>query len=260
MNKIVKMMAEGAAMMAMGEIPTHERPRATTPALTLTDEHALLLRQVAIRAEDVLTVIAENRWPTAELQALIGYLRAEVLRQAGDEEWLLFPAHDAPQGFTRLSRDHVRLRANIDVLARSAAERGTCPPAQLAVTTRDLLEQLARHLAAEEALLAAAGSPDEVPATTNLAHRPHEWYPLTEGPVIDLDLLPAGQMADAAVDRLVRLRRGEQVELRSSTDPSQVWQRIDGLAPGGYGFTYLQDGPDQWRVQVIRRPEITAAD
>ena len=99
-----------------------------------------------------------------------------------------------------------------------------------------------------------------MPATTTLARQPHEWYPLTEGPVIDLDLLPAGQMADAAVDRLVRLHRREQVELCSSTDPSQVWRRIDGLAPGGYGFTYLQDSPDQWRVQVIRRPEITAAD
>jgi uncharacterized protein (DUF2249 family) len=242
------------------EIPAHGRPRAMPPELTLGGEHALLLQQVVIRAEDVLAVIAEDRWPTAELQALIGYLRAEVLRQAADEEWFLFPTHDAPPGFTRLSRDHVRLRANIDVLARSAADRDTCTPAQLAATTRDLLAQLARHLAAEEALLAAADAPGEVPATATLARRPHEWYPLTEGPVIDLDVLPAGQMAEAAVDRLLRLRHGDQVELRSSTDPSQVWRQVDGLAPGGYGFTYLQDGPHRWRVQVIRRPEITAPD
>jgi hypothetical protein len=51
---------------------------------------------------------------------------AEVLRQAADEEWLLFPAHDAPPGFARLSRGHVRLRANIDVLARPAQARGSC--------------------------------------------------------------------------------------------------------------------------------------
>ena len=48
---------------------------------------------------------------------------AEVLRQAADE-WLLFSAHDAPPGFTRRGRGHVRLRANIDVLARSAQARG----------------------------------------------------------------------------------------------------------------------------------------
>lgn len=51
---------------------------------------------------------------------------AEILRQAAAEEWLLFSAHDAPPGFARLSRGHVRLRANIDVLARSAQARGSC--------------------------------------------------------------------------------------------------------------------------------------
>lgn len=102
-------------------------------------------------------MIAESRWPTAELRALIGCLRAEVLRHAGDEERLPFPA-----------RDHLRLRANISVLARSASGRGTYSAVQLAVTIRDLLAQPARHLAAEETLLAAADGPDEVPATTGV--------------------------------------------------------------------------------------------
>ena len=76
---------------------------------------------------------------------------------------------------------------------------------------------------------------------------------LTEGPVIDLDALPAGQAVDAAVHRLLRLRRGEQVELHASTDPHLVWRQLDVLSPGGYGFAYLQDGPDRWRMQVTRR-------
>jgi hypothetical protein len=50
-------------MTAVHEIPTHRRSRATPPALTLTDEHSLLLRLAAIRAEGVLAVIAESRWP-----------------------------------------------------------------------------------------------------------------------------------------------------------------------------------------------------
>ena len=215
-------------MMAMGEIPTHRRPRATTSALTLTDEHALLLRQVAIRAEDVLAVIAEDRWPTAELQALIGYLRAEVLCQAGDEEWLLFPAHDAPPGFTRLSRGAPACELSTCWRGRPpngahAPQRSSPQPPGPSRTAR-APPRIRRGAAG------TSGAPDEVPATTTLARRPHEWYPLTEGPVIDLALLPTGQMADAAVDRLVRLHRGEKVELRSSTDPSQVWRRIDGLA------------------------------
>jgi hypothetical protein len=43
-----------------------------------------------------------------------------------DEERLLFFAHDAPPGSARPSRGHARLRANIDVLARSAQARGSC--------------------------------------------------------------------------------------------------------------------------------------
>lgn len=130
------------------------------PLPTLADEHALLLGQVAVRVEDLLAGTAEDRWPGRELQALLGYLRTEVLAQAAGEEGLLFPAHDPPPGFARLSRDHVRLRAGTEVLARVAAGEGTRSPAQLAVTARDLLTQLECHLIAEEKLLAATCAPD----------------------------------------------------------------------------------------------------
>ncbi|MGI8448058.1 MAG: hemerythrin domain-containing protein [Streptosporangiaceae bacterium] len=242
-------------MTIMQEVPERQAGRradsaAGGPLLTLADEHALLLGQVAVRAGDVLTAIAGDRWPARELQALVGYLRTEMLRQAADQEQL-FPAHQEADGFARLARDHGRLRAGIDVLAQ-AAEEGTGSRTQLAVVTRDLLAQLESHLAAEERLLTAAGGPGTAPGVT-AAGRRHEWYPLTEGPVIDLDVLPPGQVTDAAVDRLLRLRPGEQVELRSGRDPWPVWQRMDDLCPGGYGFAYLQEGPEHWRVQVTRR-------
>jgi hypothetical protein len=44
-----------------------------------------------------------------------GYTRAEVLRQASDEEALLFPAVPA-QTAAGLARDHVRLRAAAEPL------------------------------------------------------------------------------------------------------------------------------------------------
>jgi uncharacterized protein (DUF2249 family) len=214
----------------------------------------MLLAQVAVRARDVLTA-AEDRWPARELAALAGYLRAEVLRQAGDEEWLLFPAPAAP-AFARLERDHERLRAGTEVLEQAAAGAGRHSSAQVVAVTRGILMQLRDHLAAEEQALAAADVPDQVPATTEPGSRQHGWYPLTEGPVIDLDAIPAGEKTDAAVARLVRLHDGEQVELRSArdTETEAVWRRADQISPGGYGFAYLQDGPAQWRVQVTRRP------
>lgn len=29
---------------------------------------------------------------------------------------------------------------------------------------------------------------------------------------------------------------------------------MDRIRAGDYGFDYLQDGPDRWRVQITRRP------
>ena len=238
-------------MTTVHEVPGHEAASSAAsaaggPPRTLADEHALLLEQVSRRAGALLTAIAGDQRPDRELRALVGYLRAEVLRQAADEEFRLFATHRATEGFARLARDHVRLRAGTEVLEQAAAGEGNCSRAQLAATTRDLLAQLERHLAAAEQVLTAPGPP-AAPG------RRHEWYPLTEGPVVDLDVLPSGQVVDAAVDRLLRLRHGEQVELRSGRDPWPVWRLMDGLSPGGYGFVYLQEGPDQWRVQVTRR-------
>jgi uncharacterized protein (DUF2249 family) len=245
-------------MTTASQTPGYQPPQTPAgmpvgPPLTLAGEHALLLGQVMIRAEDLLAVTAEDRWPARELQALVGYLRAEVLGQDADEERLLFPAGTS-WGVSRLARDHARLRAAIETLERVAAGESTWSPAELAAAARDLLRQLERHFHAGEAQLAAAGTPGKVPATTTLGGHPHEWYPLTEGPVIDLDALPAGQAVDAAVHRLLRLRRGEQIELQAGTDPHLVWRQLDALSPGGYGFAYLQDGPDRWRLQVTRRP------
>ncbi|HUY52083.1 MAG TPA: hemerythrin domain-containing protein [Streptosporangiaceae bacterium] len=226
------------------------------PVLTLDDEHAVLLGQVAARAEELLAAAARGRWPGTELEALLGYARAEVLHQASEEETLLFPAA-ASAAATRLARDHARLRACTEFLARSASGEQALSLGGLAAATRDFVCQLERHLMAEEELLAADRALATVPATTALGSHPHGWYPLTEGPVIDLDALPADQATGAAVARLLRLRRGEQVELHSSTDFAPAWREMERLSPGGYGFVVLQDGPDQWRVRVTRRDALT---
>jgi uncharacterized protein (DUF2249 family) len=95
-----------------------------------------------------------------------------------------------------------------------------------------------------------------VPGTVARGGHPHEWYPLTEGPVVDLDALPPDQAAAAAADRLLRMRRGEQVELQSGTGLDPVWREMNKLSPGGYRFTVLQDGPARWRMRVTRRQAI----
>jgi uncharacterized protein (DUF2249 family) len=126
-------------------------------------------------------------------------------------------------------------------------------PEQVAAAVRDFAAQLEHHLRAEENLLASGRAAHSVPATVAFGGRPHEWFPLTEGSVVDLDALPRGQAVAAAVDRLLRMRRGEQVELLSGMDLDPVWREVSELSPGGYQFTLLQDGPTRWRMRVTRR-------
>ena len=242
-------------MAEMTLVPRHVQPRGSAAqALTLADEHLLLLWQVTTRAEDVLATTARGQWPGTELTALAGYAEAEVLRHAADEEALLFPARPS-QAVAGLARDHVRLRSGAELLARAASGEQLLSPGQLAAVARDFVAQLEHHMRAEERLLASERALRSVPATTELGGRPHEWYPLTEGSVVDLDALPQGQAAAAAVDRLLRMRRGEQAELQSSNDLDPVWREISELSPDGYRFTLLQEGPPRWRMRVTRHRE-----
>src|SRR5512142_1801043 len=170
------------------------RPAGLTaePPLTLAEEHVLLLWQVTASAEKLLTATEHGRWPGAELAALAGYAQAEVLRQASDEEALLFPAVPA-QAAAGLARDHVRLRAAAELLARAAAGEQPMSPAQIAAAVRDFVVQLERHLRNEDDLLAPGRAPQDVPGIVQLGGHPRDWYPLTEGPVVDLDALPPDQ-------------------------------------------------------------------
>lgn len=244
-------------MTEMSSTPRHGRPPGSADLtarqpLTLTGEHMLLLQQVMASAEKLLATIDRGRWPSAELTALAGYARAEVLRQVSDEEVLLFPAATA-QTAAGLAKDHARLRAAAELLTRAAAGEQPMSLVQLAAAVRDFVSQLERHLRNEEDLLASDRAPQDVPGTARLGGHPHEWYPLTEGPVVDLNTLPPHQVVAAAVDRLRRLRRGEQVELQSGTDLNPVWREMNEFSPGGYLFAALEDGPARWRMRVTRR-------
>jgi uncharacterized protein (DUF2249 family) len=222
------------------------------PALTLRAEHDLLLGEVTVRAEGVLSEADAGRWPQQQLQGLLDYLHLEVLRHIIDEEWLLFQmSHYAPEDLAPLRQDHLDLRGTIEELADMARRGVDGSATELSRTTRNLLVRLDNHIRAEQDLLTAQ---DEVPSTASLGRRPHAWYDLTEGPVIDLAELPGPLGVDAVMSRLLRLRRGERVELRANTDPAPVWHRLAMADPGGYGFSYLARGPGQWRVQITRRP------
>jgi uncharacterized protein (DUF2249 family) len=221
-------------------------------APTLSEEHAHLFRELSTRADDVLREADQGGWPERQLYEFVNYLQLEGLREIVDEEWLLFSsAYHASDDLARLRRDHLELRLAIDVLAQAAMARAGMSPKQLAGQVRDLLAQIREHLTAEERILSAASS--SMPSTAALGARPHEWYSITEQSVIDLDRLPGKTGFDAVLDRLVRMRPGDEVELRGGTDPGPIWQRLTRANPGSYGSEALEKGPTRWRLKITRR-------
>lgn len=227
------------------------RTAAAGDPTTLTAEHALLLDEVARRIDAVLRETRRERWPVAELDRLLDYLHLELLRQVADEEWLLFRRlHRDPAGLARLRAEHLELRRQVELLTGAARARHRSPR-RLSEMADRLLVTLRTHFDDEAGLV---GDGPEAPSMSALGQVPHGWYPLLQGPVIDLDLLPGQHGVNAVLAHIMRLADNGSVEVRATTDLCVLRRHLSTIDPGGYGFTAFQNGPPLWRLQITRRP------
>jgi uncharacterized protein (DUF2249 family) len=185
----------------------------------------------------------------------VAYLRYEVLDQATNEESLLFPRASAGFADGRLhvlAQDHAHLRDLTDHLAAAATADGSDDePATLVELLDDLEESLERHMRTEQAVLATATTD----GVESLRHpfRCHRWFPVTEGTELDLDVLPREFAHRAALERFSRMRPGQRLIVRSSSEVESLWNLLTCHRPGEFGWAYLEEGPQQWRVEVTRR-------
>jgi uncharacterized protein (DUF2249 family) len=222
---------------------------------TLTDEHAVLLTEVRNREAVARAALDSGRWPDQEIGGLVNYLRYEVLDQAVTEERLLFPLTEDGLADTRIRRlvdDHVHLRDLTDRLACAVGAAGPArEPTDLVQLLDTLDEFLDRHMRAEEALLSPTTSTGV--EWLRQPFRCHLWFPLTEGPEIDLDVLPREFAHRAVLERFSRLRPGERVLVQSGCALDGLWSLVACGQPGEYGWAYLEEGPERWRAEVTRR-------
>lgn len=219
------------------------------------DEDAQLLWQAAVRAETLLDDLAAGRSSAPALAALLGYLREVVLTRIAEEEGLLVLASGqagaSHPDIDRVRDEHLLLRDNIDDLAAAADGHSPHDPGGLAEVTRRLISGLEEHLRHEAAALAESPSGQQGSASSWAAAA--HWYPLTEGPLIDLDQLHPDQAEDAVLNRLANLLPDESVELRGHDDPHHLWQRLQLRCPGSHGWRPRRDEHDGWIVSVTRR-------
>lgn len=196
--------------------PTTHAPEIESANLTLGDEHEALLDGVERRVAAVQALIAARTWPHGELATLTVFLRAALLRQVADEEHLLYPHDATAEPFAELSEAHTQLYQLTHQL-EEVRERH-CPLPRLRELLDDLLTTLRRHLTEEEAVLAALADIDlDIPSAATLSEQHQHWPAnLDPGPlVIQYDALPTAMAAQLCVERLLRLRPGEQAVIFS---------------------------------------------
>lgn len=223
----------------------------------LENEDIELLWQAIARAEALLEDVTAGQPIMAEFNALLGYLYEVVLARISEEERQLLPAlretgPDTRILAERLQHDHLLMRDDVDDLAAAAAPHSTPDPDQLAAIIRRLIVRLDEHLRTEAAALAQlpGGHQASTAEWATVAH----WYPLTEGPLIDLDQLPADQVDNAVLNRLTHLRPGELVELHSGISyPRGLLDRLHRRAPHDYSWSERREDPTGWLVAIRRR-------
>jgi hypothetical protein len=224
-------------------------------SLTLVGEHALLLQGVQRRVSPVLALIDTGTWPRAELHTLVAFLRTSLLRQASDEEALLFP-YAAGTPFAELTVQHARLHTLTERLAHVIVT--PCPLPELRNVVAELTTVLSRHVAAEQAILGQLADPSQaVPSAAELASGARTWQAASDGPLrIVLDDLPVELAVQLCIERLLRLRPGQTAEVRSSDRDGLMqvrrWMRAFDSASYGIEFELAADPADS-RLQVTRR-------
>lgn len=224
---------------------------------TLAGEHAVLLREVSRRAAPVLALLDTRTWPHAELGTLIGILAGTVLRQVADEEALLFPHDATAPPFAELTADHVRLHTLTAHLKRAYLD--PCPPPQLRYLISELLTTLRRHLTDEQAVLAALpeAPPPGVPSAAALAAGEQDWPVVDGGPVVILlDALPAEQVTDLCIQRLLRLRQGQRAVIRSADAAKlgEICRWMHAFDSASFGVAHTGTGREH-TIEISRREE-----
>lgn len=75
---------------------------------------------------------------------------------------------------------------------------------------------------------------------------------MTDAIVIDVATLEPGTCRDTIEGTFERLQPGEALEVVVGHDPAPLRRRFALTRPGASTWTYLEQGPEQWRVRVER--------
>jgi uncharacterized protein (DUF2249 family) len=77
---------------------------------------------------------------------------------------------------------------------------------------------------------------------------------VTDVQTLDLRPLPHGGRHQLVFATILALKPGEAVEIINDHDPKPLSYMLAAEHPGQFGWTYVEEGPDDWRVRIDRLP------
>ena len=76
--------------------------------------------------------------------------------------------------------------------------------------------------------------------------------------LLDLREIAARERHALIFDRFDALQPGESLELANDHDPRPLRDQFQARTAGQFDWTYLESGPDQWRVRIGKRATVKA--
>lgn len=70
------------------------------------------------------------------------------------------------------------------------------------------------------------------------------------GTRIDVRAIPPRDRHTQIFATFRSLGAGESMEIVNDHDPRPLYAQFDAQAPAGFAWTYLEQGPDTWRVRI----------
>lgn len=210
----------------------------------------------------------------ADVDAVLAFLRDDLLPHASGEEAHLYPAIDrlvqgAFQATATMRIDHEHIQAHARMIAAAAARLRSPKDEIDATAARDTLRELVDRLAAlidvhlekEERVylpfIERALGPDAQRTLLDEIHATAEASANGREPSLDVRPISHQERHRRIFDTFGALPDGGTFVLVVDHDPQPLRRHFDLMLPGRYTWDYLEQGPG-WRIRIGKRAPVPA--
>lgn len=217
--------------------------------------HDKMVAELDELVENLVAVVDLRQPYRDELQAVKAYVIDDVYPHAAAEEASLYPAAAEDPALRALvevmTAEHQALRDALHELS-SARSAATAVAKAGALAALFALHARKENTAILPALAARPGL--DLEALHDAMHQAMEAAE-SDSQDVELDVreLPHGRRHQMIFGLLGRLNEGQALVITNDHDPQPLRYQLDALHPGQFSWTYLQSGPEAWRVAIRRQ-------